>query len=60
MANSEFTTISAAVRIMRPYSIDEHWERLVLRYEERGQRVPPHWLRFYRSVLRVIAWGASR
>ena len=43
---------------MRPYSIEEHWDVLSLRYESRGLRVPWRWRFFYRSVRRVLAWGA--
>jgi hypothetical protein len=43
---------------MRPYSIDEHWELLKLRYEERGKPVPGYWVRLYRVVCRLFALGA--
>jgi hypothetical protein len=43
---------------MRPSSIDEHWELLTLRYEQRGRRVPWYWRRVYRGVRGLFAWGA--
>jgi hypothetical protein len=42
---------------VKPYSLDEHWELLKLRYEERGEPVPAYWTRFYRAVIRVLIWG---
>jgi hypothetical protein len=42
---------------MRPYSLDEHWDLLTLRYQERGCRVPWRWRLLYRIVCRLIAWG---
>ena len=38
---------------MRPYSLDDSWERLVRRFEEAGKPVPLRWLAFEDEIERA-------
>jgi len=44
---------------MRAYSLDDQWDRLTLRYDERGLRVPQRWLWLYRVIAALFPWGAQ-
>jgi len=43
---------------LKPYSIDDWWELLKLKYERLDRPVPRRWNFFYRRVRGIIAWGA--
>lgn len=42
---------------MKPYSLDDNWELLKLRYEEMARPIPLPWVAFYRAVRAILRWG---
>jgi len=44
---------------MRPYSLDDYWELVKIRYETRRQPLPRRWRLLYRLVRAILRWGAS-
>jgi hypothetical protein len=45
---------------VRPYSIDEYWERYKAELEYRGQRVPGLMNTLYRAVVAALGWLTKR